>query len=136
FAEDGVRPRMISAHAVDRSTTLASAIRIAEPAHLHEVEALIADGTVEPLAVTDEDITRMWLQIAHEEAIFCEPSSAAGVAAVARLPLERGSTVVCVLTGHGLKDAARVTEHTPDAVLVDPTVESILEALDPGLVRA
>ena len=99
---------MISAHAVDRSTTLASAIRIAEPAHIAEVEALVADGTVEPVAVTDEDITRMWLELAQSEGIFCEPSSAAGVAAVEKLPLERGSTVVCVLTGHGLKDAARV----------------------------
>ena len=44
----------------------------------------------------------------QSEGIFCEPSSAAGVAAlVEKLPLERGSTVVCVLTGHGLKDAAR-----------------------------
>ena len=72
---------MISAHAVDRSTTLASAIRIAEPAHIAEVEALVADGTVEPVAVTDEDITRMWLELAQPEGIFCEPSSAAGVAA-------------------------------------------------------
>jgi threonine synthase len=134
FAEDAVKLRMIAAHAVDRSTTLASAIRIAEPAHIHEVEALVADGTVEPMAVTDEDIKRMWLELAQEEGIFCEPSSAAGVAAVAKLPLERGSTVVCVLTGHGLKDAARVAEHTPEAVLVEPTVDSILEALEPGLV--
>ena len=133
FAEDGVQLRMISAHAVDRSTTLASAIRIAEPAHIAEVEALVADGTVEPVAVTDEDITRMWLELAQSEGIFCEPSSAAGVAAVEKLPLERGSTVVCVLTGHGLKDAARVADYTPDAVLVDPSVESILEALEHGL---
>jgi threonine synthase len=131
FAEDGVRPRMISAHAVDRSTTLASAIRIAEPAHAVEVDALVADGTVEPVAVTDEDITRMWLELASLEGIFCEPSSAAGLAAVEKLGLERGTTVVCVLTGHGLKDAARVEEFTPDAVLVEPTVDSILEALSP-----
>ena len=121
---------MISAHAVDRSTTLASAIRIAEPAHIAEVEALVADGTVEPVAVTDEDITRMWLELAQPEGIFCEPSSAAGRRRVATLALERGSTVVCVLTGHGLKDAARVADYTPGAVLVDPSVESILEALD------
>jgi threonine synthase len=125
---------MISAHAVDRSTTLASAIRIAEPAHLHEVEALVADGTVEPVAVTDEDITRMWLELAQTEGIFCEPSSAAGVAAIDTLGVERGSTVVCVLTGHGLKDVARVADHTPEAVLVDPSVDAILEALEPGLV--
>jgi threonine synthase len=108
FAEDGVRPRMISAHAVDRSHTLASAIRIAEPAHLAEVERLVAEGTVEPVAVSDEDITRMWLDLAQQEGIFCEPSSAAGLAALAQIELEPGSTVVCVLTGHGLKDTAAV----------------------------
>jgi threonine synthase len=108
FAEDGVRPRMISAHAIDRSTTLASAIRIAEPAHLAEVEKLVADGTVEPVPVSDDDITRMWLELARLEGIFCEPSSAAGLAALAQTELEPGSTVVCVLTGHGLKDTAAV----------------------------
>jgi threonine synthase len=108
FAEDGVRPRMISAHAVDRSTTLASAIRIAEPAHLAEVEALVAAGTVEPVPVSDEDITRMWLDLARLEGIFCEPSSAAGLAALTQVELDPGSTVVCVLTGHGLKDTAAV----------------------------
>ena len=126
FAEDGAKPRMISAHSDQRATTLASAIRIAEPAHLAEVEALVADGTVEPVAVTDEDITRMWLDLASLEGIFCEPSSAAGLAALSTLVLEPGSTVVCVLTGHGLKDTAAVEVLTEPARLVEPTVESIL----------
>jgi len=108
FAEDGVSPRMISAHAIDRRSTLASAIRIAEPAHLAEVDALVADGAVEPVPVSDDDITRMWLDLAQLEGIFCEPSSAAGLAALARVELRPGSTVVCVLTGHGLKDTAAV----------------------------
>jgi threonine synthase len=108
FSEDGVSPRMISAHAIDRRSTLASAIRIAEPAHLAEVEALVADGAVEPIPVSDDDITRMWLDLAQLEGIFCEPSSAAGLAALAQVELQPGSTVVCVLTGHGLKDTAAV----------------------------
>ena len=108
FAEDGIHVRMISAYATDRAATLASAIRILEPAHLAEVEALVAAGTVEPVAVTDEDITRMWRELACEEGIFCEPSSAAGLAGLALVTLEPGSTVVCVITGHGLKDTAAV----------------------------
>ena len=108
FAEDGVSPRMISAHAIDRRSTLASAIRIAEPAHLAEVDALVADGAVEPVPVSDDDITRMWLDLAQLEGIFCEPSSAAGLAALAQVELQPGTTVVCVLTGHGLKDTAAV----------------------------
>jgi len=126
FAEDGVKPRMISAHSDQRATTLASAIRIAEPAHLAEVEALVSDGAVEPVSVTDEDITRMWLDLASLEGIFCEPSSAAGLAALSAVELEPGSTVVCVLTGHGLKDTAAVDVLTEPARLVEPTVESIL----------
>jgi threonine synthase len=126
FAEDGAKPRMISAHSDQRATTLASAIRIAEPAHLAEVEALVADGTVEPVPVTDEDITRMWLDLASLEGIFCEPSSAAGLAALSAIDLEPGSNVVCVLTGHGLKDTAAVEVLTEPARLVEPSVESIL----------
>jgi threonine synthase len=129
FDEEGVRPRMVSAHAVERATTMASAIRIAEPAHLAEVEALVADGRVEPVSVSDEDITRMWLDLASLEGIFCEPSSAAGLAAIPKLGLASGTTVVCVLTGHGLKDTAAVGVLTPEAVVVDPTVEAILEAV-------
>ena len=129
FQEEGIQPRMISAHAVERGTTMASAIRIAEPVHIHEVEALVAEGRVEPVAVADEDITRMWLELAKLEGIFCEPSSAAGLAAIAQLDLQPGATVVCVLTGHGLKDTAAVELHTPEAVPVEPTKDSILSGV-------
>ncbi|HWE80433.1 MAG TPA: threonine synthase [Gaiellaceae bacterium] len=126
WREEGVRPRMISAHAIDRATTLASAIRIAEPAHLAEVEALVVDRRVEPVAVSDEDITRMWHELAAHEGLFCEPSSAAGLAALQHVELEPGSTVVCVLTGHGLKDTTAVERLALESTFVDPTVESIM----------
>jgi threonine synthase len=67
----------------------------------------------------------MWLEVASE-GIFCEPSSAAGVAGLAKLELEPGSTVVCVLTGHGLKDTGAVAMLTEPTRLVEPDVESIL----------
>jgi threonine synthase len=126
FAEDGARPRMISAHSDERATTMASAIRIADPAHLTQVESLVAEGAVEPVPVSDDDITRMWSDLARHEGIFCEPSSAAGLAALGQIDLEPRSVVVCVLTGHGLKDTAVVEALTAEPVLVDPTVESIL----------
>ena len=125
FAEEGVRPRIVAAQAEDRRATVASAIRIGEPAHAHEVDALVADGTAEIVTVTDDDITRMWLEVASD-GIFCEPSSAAGAAALAQLDLVPGTTVVCVLTGHGLKDTAAVDVLTPGTTLVEPTVEAIL----------
>ena len=125
FAEDGVSPHIVAAQAAERAVTLASAIRIAEPAHEHEVDDLVAEGSTEVVTVSDDDITRMWLEVASE-GIFCEPSSAAGVAALQHVDLEPGSTVVCVLTGHGLKDIAAVSVLTEPTRLVDPDVESIL----------
>jgi threonine synthase len=97
-------PRLVAGAAADRARTFASAIRIADPAHRVEAEAAIerSGGTVVPLA--DEELREWWRAIVREEGVFCEPASAAGVAALARAGLQPGSTVVCVLTGHGLKD--------------------------------
>jgi threonine synthase len=126
FAEDGVAPRLVAAQAEERAVTLASAIRIAEPAHAHEVDEIVAAGHTELVTVADAEITDSWLELARLEGVFCEPSSAAGLAALARIALEPGSTVVCVLTGHGLKDTAAVDVLTAPASLVEPSVESIL----------
>ena len=126
FAEDGVAPRLVAAQAEERAVTLASAIRIAEPAHADEVDEIVAAGHTELVTVADAEITDSWLELARLEGVFCEPSSAAGLAALARIALEPGSTVVCVLTGHGLKDTAAVDVLTAPASLVEPSVESIL----------
>src|SRR5262249_46222374 len=80
FDEEGASTRMISVQAAERATTLASAIRIAEPAHIDEVDGLIANGRVELVTVGDGEITAAWLEIASNEGLFCEPSSAAGYA--------------------------------------------------------
>jgi threonine synthase len=126
FAEEGATLRLIGGQASERAHTIASAIRIAEPAHAHEVDALVADGRAELVSVRDEEITDAWLEIASREGIFCEPSSAAGLAALGHIELEQGSTVVCVLTGHGLKDTAAVDVLTAGSTLVEPTVDAIL----------
>ena len=126
FAEEGVTVRLIGGQAAERAHTLASAIRIAEPAHAGHVESLADAGRAELVSVSDGEITDAWLEIASREGIFCEPSSAAGLAALAHVELEPGSTVVCVLTGHGLKDTAAVDVLTAGTRLVEPTVEAIL----------
>jgi threonine synthase len=126
FAEEGAATRLVSVQAAERATTLASAIRIAEPAHLDEVEALVGADRVEVITVPDSEITSAWLEIASREGLFCEPSSAAGYAGLGRIELEPGSTVVVVLTGHGLKDTAAVDVLAEAATAVEPSVESIL----------
>jgi threonine synthase len=126
FAEDGAATRIVSVQAAERAVTFASAIRIAEPAHVEQVERLGAEGRVQGVTVSDSEITDAWLELASREGVFCEPASAAGVAGLAHVELEPGSTVVCVLTGHGLKDTAAVDVLTAATTTVEPTVEAIL----------
>jgi threonine synthase len=126
FHEEGASTRIVAGQASERANTIASAIRIAEPAHAGIVDALVAEGRVQPVSVGDGEITDAWLDVSSHEGIFCEPSSAAGLAALSHVTLEPGSTVVCVLTGHGLKDTAAVEVLTPGTTIVEPTVEAIL----------
>ncbi len=102
FDEAGAgRPRMLAVQSGQRADTLASAIRIVEPVHREQAEA-----AAEVVTVGDDEIVEWWSAIARLEGFFCEPASAAGVAGVAQV--RPAGRVVCVLTGHGLKD--------PDAV--------------------
>ena len=126
FAEDGAQPRLVACQAAERAVTIASAIRISEPAHHDEVMELIAERRAEIVTVSDQEITDAWLAVASLEGVFCEPSSAACVAGLAHVELVPGSTVVCVLTGHGLKDTAAVDVLTAATTLVDANLEAIL----------
>ena len=94
-------PRILAVQSARRADTEASAIRIVEPVHREQAEAL-----AEVVTVTDEELIDWWHAVARLEGVFCEPASAAGVAGVAQI--RPNGRVVCVLTGHGLKD--------PDAV--------------------
>ena len=123
LAELGLEAALVSAEATERATTLASAIRIADPVHADEVAASGASV----VAVTDEEIVGAWRELAALEGVFCEPSSAAGVAAVRR-GAARG-VVVCTLTGHGLKDAAAAERHAPPAARVEPDPDAIEAAV-------
>ena len=102
FDEAGAgMPRMLAVQSAQRAETFASAIRIVEPVHREQ-----ADAAAEVVTVTDDEVLEWWRAVARLEGVFCEPASAAGVAGVAQV--RPAGRVVCVLTGHGLKD--------PDAV--------------------
>jgi threonine synthase len=107
FREEGGLPRFVAAQASERGSTAASAIRIVEPAHEAEVSRALADSGGAAPSIPDDAILDAWRLLAQEEGLFCEPSSAAGLAALFADP-PQGARVVCVITGHGLKD--------PDAV--------------------
>ncbi|MGH3092754.1 MAG: threonine synthase [Gaiellaceae bacterium] len=122
-AERGT-PRLLAGEAAVRADTLATAIRIPEPVHRADAEAAVAESGGAVVPVADAEIVAAWLDLAREEGVFCEPSSAAGLAAVLKEP-PRGERVVCVVTGHGLKDPEAVERHADAPVEVDPDADAI-----------
>lgn len=129
FSEWGAgSPRILSAQAADRPRTVASAIRIAEPVHRAEAEDAIARSEGAVVTVSDDEILTAWRELARQEGVFCEPSSAAGVAALRKVPDLAGSRVVSIITGHGLKDPRVVEESTEPPIAVEPDADSIAAA--------
>jgi threonine synthase len=106
FQASGAAP-LVLGRPVKDPHTIASAIRIGNPASWDLAMAAASESEGAIMAVTDRDILTAYRRVAHE-GLFAEPASAASVAGLLRLSsegrVERGSTVVCVLTGHGLKD--------------------------------
>ena len=129
FDEAGAgMPRLIGGEAAQRSTTLASAIRIAEPAHAEEAAAAVGASGGKIVSLSDDAILQAWRDLAREEGVLCEPSSAAGLAALAEARIEPGARVVCVLTGHGLKDSETAERESAPPVVVDADPDAIAEA--------
>ncbi|MGH8879605.1 MAG: threonine synthase [Stackebrandtia sp.] len=130
------RPRMLGVQAsgaapivtgkvVDQPQTIATAIRIGNPASWSKaLDARDASGGA-IRAVSDRDIHRAYLLLARSEGVFVELASAASVAgllaAVDEGSVEKGSTIVCTVTGHGLKDPdwAVTTAPQPQTIPVD-----------------
>jgi threonine synthase len=104
FLEAAFEPRLVPVEAADRGGTAASAIRIPTPVHRAEVNEALARCGGAVVSVTDDEIAAAWRSLAREEGVFCEPASAAALAGLAAAGDLAGSRVVCVLTGHGLKD--------------------------------
>ena len=129
FDEAGAgMPRLLGGEAAQRSTTFASAIRITAPAHAEEATAAVRASGGKVVSLSDAAILQAWRDLAREEGILCEPSSAAGLAALVEARIEPGARVVCVLTGHGLKDAETAAHESAPPVVVDADPDAIAEA--------
>jgi threonine synthase len=132
FQAAGAAPLVVG-HRIEHPETVATAIRIGDPASWEKaVEARDASGG-RITAVTDDEIMAAYRALARYEGIFCEPASAAGVAGVTKAveagELEPDATVVCVLTGHGLKDPTTAERHVPPFLEAEPTVGSVAVVL-------
>jgi len=109
FQAEGAAP-LVEGHPIEDPETVASAIRIGNPARWEEAMNAFTASRGRVAAISDERILEAYHWIASNEGVFCEPASAASVAGLLAhgLPVADGmnnpETVVCVLTGHGLKD--------------------------------
>jgi threonine synthase len=123
-------------HVIEKPETIASAIRIGNPASWEAAQRAIDDsgGAVE--IVTDREILEAQSWLAQTEGIFVEPASAAPIAGLLRLAREKrrdfmpkDATVVCTCTGHGLKDPEIVSAKFSQALPVAPNIEAVREAI-------
>jgi threonine synthase len=105
---EGALPRFHPTQAERRADTFASAIRIVEPIHRADVEEAVERSSGAVVTVSEEELEDAWRSLGREEGLFCEPASAAGIAALTHGAARPGERVVCVVTGHGLKDAEKV----------------------------
>lgn len=145
YADDGLvtsTPRMFGFQAagaaplvggapVPAPETVATAIRIGSPASWDSAVSARTDSGGLFDAVSDAEILEAYRLLASREGVFVEPASAASIAGLLRTAgdgrLPRGSTVVCTVTGHGLKDPG---------VALDNNIEVEPLAVDPGAVAA
>lgn len=119
FQAAGAAP-LVLGRPVEAPETIATAIRIGKPASWYGASAAAAESGGGIFAVTDEEILDAYRFLAQRESVFCEPASAASVAGLIKVGAPADSRVVCVLTGHGLKD--------PDVAIGQITVPTPVEA--------
>lgn len=114
--------------------TIATAIRIGNPASWQKAEAARDEsgGIIE--AVTDEEILEAYTLLTAEEGIFAEPASAASIAGVIKKAknnfFKEGSKVVCVLTGNGLKDPDTALKIGTEPKVIPAEFNAVIKAID------
>jgi threonine synthase len=133
FQAAGAAP-IVLGRIVDQPQTIATAIRIGNPASWSSALSAIEESAGAIDMVTDEEILQAYTMVAATEGVFCEPASAASVAGVAKLHrtniLREGETVVCTLTGHGLKDADTAIGVSKQPQTVRATREDVARLLN------
>ena len=133
YQAEGAAP-IVRGAIVEKPETIATAIRIGNPASWKEAEAARdqSGGRIE--SVTDEEILSAYRLLAGREGIFCEPSSAAGLAgllkakAAGRLP--NGQKIVITVTGNGLKDVHWALEGSADPIVIPVSLHEAAKVLE------
>ena len=134
FQAEGSAP-IVLGHPVKDPKTIATAIKIGNPASWKQAEAARDESGGLIDMVTDDEILAAYKLLASKEGVFVEPASAASVAGVLKLH-KKGyfkntvkAKIVCILTGHGLKDPDRAIASVEKPVVLEPDVKSILREI-------
>ncbi|NIM05725.1 MAG: threonine synthase [Armatimonadetes bacterium] len=143
FQAEGAAP-IVRGEPVEAPETIATAIRIGNPASWKGAEAARDESGGLIQAVSDEEILEAYHMLASVEGVFVEPASAASVAGVRKLAgrgyfkdASEDASVVCILTGHGLKDPDLAISQAAEPSAVEPQIEVVEEFLglcQPALV--
>ncbi len=126
---------IVRGRVIENPETIATAIRIGNPARWKEAEAAAKDSGGKIDMVSDENIIQAYKILALNEGIFCEPASAASVAGLIKeadenLEMLKGKQIVCILTGHGLKDPDIAIANSPEIIRVKKDYDQIKKTLN------
>jgi len=132
FQAAGAAP-IVEGHIIKKPQTIATAIKIGNPASWKLAEAARDESGGLIDIVTDEEILEAYKMLAGLEGVFVEPASAASVAGVIKKSKDgyfhKGDCIVCILTGHGLKDPDRAIATAEKPTSVPATEDAVLELL-------
>jgi threonine synthase len=140
FQAEGAAP-IVLGHPVKDPKTIATAIKIGNPASWKEAVAARDESKGVIDTVSDDEILEAYKLLASQEGVFVEPASAASVAGILKLAKkgffnerrttndERRIRIVCVLTGHGLKDPDRAIASVKPPRAIEPKLDLILKEM-------
>lgn len=134
FQAAGAAPIVIG-KPVKKPETIATAIRIGDPASWEGASAAIRDSGGHIGIVTDKEILAAHYWLASNEGVFVEPASAAGVAGLMKLaagaecPIPEGARIVITVTGHGLKDPDVAIDNAPELLKCRPDRDRVLKMI-------
>ncbi|MBU1863324.1 MAG: threonine synthase [Candidatus Omnitrophica bacterium] len=133
FQAAGAAP-IVHGHPIKAPETVATAIRIGNPASWKQAEQARDESNGLIDMVTDDEIIAAYRFLAEHDGVFCEPASAASVAGLIKLAQKKyfkeETTIVCTLTGHGLKDPDLALSFDDSIVSAEPKIEEIIKIMD------
>jgi threonine synthase len=135
FQAAGSAP-IVLGHPIEDPHTIATAIKIGNPASWKQAEAARDESGGVIDMVTDDEILEAYQMVAASEGVFCEPGSAASIAGLIKYVRQgyfknagKEVSAVCILTGHGLKDPDRAIACCAKPIKVKPDIKEILKAI-------